>query len=334
MSLWKTARGLTALTRMPSPKTGKITAPKILKHIRAVGLQRLLMLTKCLMDWKAGRLNLRPVMHPYMDLRRLLIILTGIPETMTCYHRNQQHLNVNDQVCCQKTYIISLETAVNYIYLFERSDTDSTLLDAVGLEDWRAVTSVTIEKGIENTTIQELQRLALELSNLSHRESEELILSWDGDTNIKRVLGGLVEESFLWSSAPFNEHELLIHIFDPFLKAYICSVKGSIGRWDQAFPLSQNRKKGLDENSQVRKPAFTLKASISGIVCYLFFVEVKKVRQSAAVVQDDLEKLAGMMKDAIDDMSKQGVNIGVVEVIGLHIVGTEGRLYSMKLEAR
>ena len=120
---------------------------------------------------------------------------------------------------------------MNHIYLFERNDADSSLFDAVGLEDWRAVTSVTIEKGVEDTTMLELQKLALELGNLSHCESEELILSWNGDTSVKKVLVGLVESDFLWSSPPFNEHELLIHVFDPFLKAYICGVKGSIGRW-------------------------------------------------------------------------------------------------------
>ncbi|KAF8932399.1 hypothetical protein BGZ47_011403 [Haplosporangium gracile] len=224
--------------------------------------------------------------------------------------------------------------AVNHIYLFERNDADSSLFDAVGLEDWRAVISVTSEKGVEDTTVLELQKLALELGNLSHRESEELILSWNGNTSIKKVLVGLVENDFLGLSPPFNEHEQLIHVFDPFLKAYICGVKGSIGRWDQAFPPSQNRKKGLDENSLGRRPDFMLRTSLRGIICYLFFMEAKKVRQGAAVVQDDLEKMAGMMKDAIDDMSKQGIDVGNVEVIGLHIIGTEGHLYAMKLEAR
>ncbi|KAG9063271.1 hypothetical protein KI688_010538 [Linnemannia hyalina] len=180
--------------------------------------------------------------------------------------------------------------AVNHIYLFERNDVDSTLFDAVGLEDWRAVTSVTIEKGVEDTTMLELQKLALELSNLSYREAEELILSWNGDTSIKKVLVGLVEGDFL--------------------------------------------KKSLDENSLGRRPDFMLRTSLRGIICYLFFMEAKKVRQGAAVVQDDLEKMAGMMKDAIDDLNKQGIDVGNLEVIGLHIVGTEGHLYAMKLEAR
>ncbi|KAG0286765.1 hypothetical protein BGZ98_004963, partial [Dissophora globulifera] len=224
--------------------------------------------------------------------------------------------------------------AVNHIYLFQGNDTDSTLFDAVGLEDWRAITAIRIEKGLEDVEMLELQKLALKLGNLNHRESEELILSWSGSTSIKKVLVGLVENDFLWSSPPFNEHEMLIHIFDPFLKAYICGVEGSLGRWDQVFPPSQSRKKGLDESSLGRRPDFMLRTALRGIVCYLFFMEAKTARQGGAVIQDDLEKLASMMKDAIDDISKQGVDVSKVEVICLHIVGTEGRLYAMKLEAR
>lgn len=233
---------------------------------------------------------------------------------------------------------------MNHIYLFERNDTDSTLFDAVGLEDWQAITSVEIEKGVEDTAMLDLQKLALELGNLSHQESEELILSWNGDTSMKKVLAGLAEDDFLWSSTPFNEHELLIHVFDPFLKAYICNVKGSIGRWyvwdvtttklltERHMRLtvnvlhcrdqpSQKRKKGLDENSLGCRPDFMLRTTLRGIVCYLFFMEAKKVRQGAAAVQDDLEKMAGMMKDSIDDLSKQGIDISKVEVICLQIVG-------------
>ena len=61
--------------------------------------------------------------------------------------------------------------------------------------------------------------------------------SWEGSwrcydatiarNDIKKVLVGLVEDDFLLSSLPFNEHELLIHVFDSFLKAYICCVNGA-----------------------------------------------------------------------------------------------------------
>ncbi|KAF9370657.1 hypothetical protein BGX21_005450, partial [Mortierella sp. AD011] len=224
--------------------------------------------------------------------------------------------------------------AVNHIYLFEKNDTESALFDVVGLEDWRTVTHFTIEKLIDDTTILELQTLALELGNLTHRESENLILSLNGDTAVKKSLVGLVEDDFLWTSHPFNEHELLIHVFDPYLKAYICNIDGSVGQWDKAFPPSQHRKKILHENSLGRRPDFMLKTPLHGVPCYLFFMEAKKVRQGPSVVQDDFEKMAGMMKDSIDDMSNHGVDVSNLEVVGLHVVGAEGHLYTMKLAAR
>ncbi|KAF9203989.1 hypothetical protein BGZ49_005812 [Haplosporangium sp. Z 27] len=95
----------------------------------------------------------------------------------------------------------------------------------------------------------------------------------------------------------------------------------------KTFLPSQNRKKDLDGNSLGRRPDFMLRTSLRGIICYLFFMEAKKVRQGAAVVQDDQEKMAGMMKDAIDDMSKHGINIENVEVIGLHIVVTTNLIF-------
>ncbi|KAF9377350.1 hypothetical protein CPB97_010264 [Podila verticillata] len=127
--------------------------------------------------------------------------------------------------------------------------------------------------------------------------------------------------------------------------------QGVIDAAQRVAPLTssvERLKKGLDENSLGRRPDFMLRTTLRGIICYLFFMEAKKVRQGAAVVQDDLEKMAGMMKDAVDDMSKQGIDVGKVEVICFHIVaalqnitpgltrssGTEGRLYAMKLEAR
>lgn len=105
------------------------------------------------------------------------------------------------------------------------------LFDAAGLEEWQSITSVQIEKGVDGAVMLELQNLALQLSSLSYQGAENLILNWSGDTSIKKVLTGLLEDDFLWSSAPFNEHELLSHVFDPFLKAYICSAKGSVDRW-------------------------------------------------------------------------------------------------------
>lgn len=88
-------------------------------------------------------------------------------------------------------------------------------------------------------------------------------------------------------------------------------------------------------------------------------MEGKKDRQGSAV-QVDLEKLAMLIKDSIDDVHGQGVDPSKIEVIGLVVtgkphrwepfvmcitallmipgpdrcLGSEGRLYTMRLEAR
>ncbi|KAG0245906.1 hypothetical protein BG011_002649, partial [Mortierella polycephala] len=53
--------------------------------------------------------------------------------------------------------------------------------------------------------------------------------------------------------------------------------------------------------------------------CHLFIVEVKKAAQGR-VVQSDLEKLACEMRDAIDDLAKQKVNISFVKVFEMVVV--------------
>ncbi|KAG0031680.1 hypothetical protein BGZ81_000770 [Podila clonocystis] len=223
--------------------------------------------------------------------------------------------------------------AVNHIYLLERNDTTSSLYDAVGAEDWITITSGHIQQGMDDAALTQLQKLALEIGNLSHAQAEEHVLDWTGAHDIKKSLAGLVADDFLWTTPPFNEHELLIHVFDPLIKAYVCSVKTSTGRWDKVFPPSEKRRKGFEIDSRGRRPDFALQSSLRGKTCYLFFMEAKKERQGSAV-QADLEKIAMMMKDAIDDMSSQGLDVSQIEVIGLVIVGTEGRLYAMRLEAR
>jgi hypothetical protein len=128
---------------------------------------------------------------------------------------------------------------------------------------------------------------------------------------------------------------------------------------DKAFPPSEKRRKDLIEDSRGRRPAFFLQTALPGKMCHLFFMEGKKDRQGSAV-QVDLEKLAMLMKDSIDDMHGQGVDPSKIEVIGLVVtgkphrwepvvmcitallmilgadryLGSEGRLYTMRLEAR
>ncbi|KAF9972793.1 hypothetical protein BGZ73_004022 [Actinomortierella ambigua] len=168
---------------------------------------------------------------------------------------------------------------VSHIYFFEKNDSISSLFAAVGAHDWAAITSTTMRQMMDGAALLGLQTLAIEISHLTHAEAEERILDWTGPRDVKKTLAGLLADDFLWSRLPFNEHELLSHIFDPLIKSFICSVDSS-------------------------------------------------------TVQVDLEKLAMLMKDSIDDMHAQGVGAPRIEVIGLVVAGAEGRLYTMRLEAR
>ncbi|KAG0264516.1 hypothetical protein DFQ27_001185 [Actinomortierella ambigua] len=177
---------------------------------------------------------------------------------------------------------------VSHIYLFEKNDSTSSLFTVVGAQDWATITASTMEQLMDDSTLVGLQTLSIKISHLSHPEAEERILDWTGPRDIKKTLAGLLADDFLWSRPPFNEHELLSHIFDPLIKSFICNVDSSTGRWE---------------------------------------------RQGSAV-QVDLEKLAMLMKDSLDDMHTQGVGASKIEVIGLVVAGPEGRIYTMRLEAR
>ncbi|KAG0032523.1 hypothetical protein BGZ82_006497 [Podila clonocystis] len=141
-------------------------------------------------------------------------------------------------------------------------------------------------------------------------------LTGDGSTDCSNAL---------WTPWPVNGQDLA-----PTLWKYregvidaaqrVAPLASSVERLDKVFPPSEKRRKNLEVDSRGRRPDFALQSSLRGKTCYLFFMEAKRERQGSAV-QVDLEKIAMMMKDAIDDMSSQGLDVSQIEVIGLVIVG-------------
>ncbi|KAF9163140.1 hypothetical protein DFQ26_002894 [Actinomortierella ambigua] len=117
---------------------------------------------------------------------------------------------------------------VSHIYLFEKNDSTSSLFTVVGAQDWATVTASTMEQLMDDSTLVGLQTLSIKISHLSHPEAEERILDWTGPRDIKKTLAGLLADDFLWSRPPFNEHELLSHIFDPLIKSFICNVDSTM----------------------------------------------------------------------------------------------------------
>ncbi|KAF8925709.1 hypothetical protein BGZ58_000582 [Dissophora ornata] len=186
----------------------------------------------------------------------------------------------------------------------------------MGAQDWATITFSTMQQMMDGPVLAKLQTLVFGISHLTHTEAEERILDWTGPRDIKKTLAGLLADDFLWSRPPLNEHELLFHIFDPLIKSFICSAGSSTGRWDKTFPPGEKRRKGLIEDSRGRRPDFFLQTALPDKMCHLFFMEGKRERQGSAV-QVDIEKLAMLMKDSIDDMHTQGVVASMIEVIGL-----------------
>ncbi|KAF9165786.1 hypothetical protein BGX21_004774, partial [Mortierella sp. AD011] len=164
---------------------------------------------------------------------------------------------------------------------------------------------------------------------------EKLVLDWKGDRDIKKVLNYLLADDFLWKGVDFNELEMVKHVFDPFLKTFISSIKGGIGRWDKMFPPSQERRKDahIETTGIGRRPDFFLQCDFSSLKYFVYVMEAKKTSQKT-VVQNDLEKVAFLLKDAIDNMARQQVDVAALKVFGMVVVGVEGVIYSMQLVAR
>lgn len=85
------------------------------------------------------------------------------------------------------------------------------------------------------------------------------------------------------------------------------------------FPPSK-RRKSSDSGPRGRRPDFFVCATLPRRRCHLFTVEAKKTAQGL-VVQSDLEKLAREMRDAMDDLAAQKIDISCVRVFGMVVVG-------------
>jgi len=63
-----------------------------------------------------------------------------------------------------------------------------------------------------------------------------------------------------------------------------------------------------------------MQCDFPGRKCFVFVMEAKKTSQKA-VLQNDLEKVAFLMKDAIDNMARQRVDVSKLKVFGMVVVG-------------
>jgi hypothetical protein len=86
------------------------------------------------------------------------------------------------------------------------------------------------------------------------------------------------------------------------------------------FLPSQQRKDEAMAEGRGRRPDFYMYCEAAAKNCHVFMMEAKKSEQGT-VLQNDLEKVALLLKDAIDDMGKCKVDISKVKLFGMVIVG-------------
>ncbi|KAF9090037.1 hypothetical protein BGX27_002356 [Mortierella sp. AM989] len=220
--------------------------------------------------------------------------------------------------------------ALNHIYLFDIKDTSSSLYEAIGAKHWAAITSLSLKKLLSNDSIGDLASYAIDLSQMRYSDAQDSTLDWIGNRDVKKVLNHLLADDFLRKSPDFNELEMVKHVFDPFLKTFISSIQSGVGRWDKTFLPSQERK----------KDALT---EIEGGLCAILFefqfqfgFEFDSNAHKPPVKHKDSNgiRLGALLKDAIDSMAKQGVDVTMLKVFGMVVVGVEGELFSMQLVAR
>lgn len=221
--------------------------------------------------------------------------------------------------------------ALNHIYLIRESDNLSSLFSALGSALWSAVLPNVLQQRVKPQVLQDVFDVAFNIGNTSYVDARHWILQWPGDLDVKSLLTSMLGTSALWDSSRDNEAGLLKKRFDPFFSTFICPIKHLNVFWDMTFPPSK-RRKSLDPGLRSQRPDFFVCATLPSRQCHLFTVEAKKTAQGL-IVQSDLEKLACEMKDAIDDLAMQKIDISSVRVFGMLIVGLQADIYSMALEA-
>ncbi|KAG0196690.1 hypothetical protein BGX33_001354, partial [Mortierella sp. NVP41] len=189
--------------------------------------------------------------------------------------------------------------ALNHIYLIRESDNLSSLFSALGSALWSAVLPNVLQQRVKPQVLQDVFDVAFNIGNTSYVDARHWILQWHGDLDVKSLLTSMLGTSALWDSSRDNE-------------------AGLIKKRDMTFPPSK-RRKSLDPGLRSQRPDFFVCAALPSRQCHLFTVEVKKTAQGL-VVQSDLEKLACEMRDAIDDLAMQKIDISSVRVFGMLIV--------------
>ncbi|KAG0336368.1 hypothetical protein BG004_008096 [Podila humilis] len=233
--------------------------------------------------------------------------------------------------------------ALNHIYLIQRNDVSSSIFVALGDKLWQNIQAPSLDRLMDSKTVEGLFDIAVRLSTACYQVGRRVARDWDGDEAVGDVLSSLTKSSALWdvNRAQDNEATDTKKRNDPFLEAYCTHLPNTHAHWDTVFPPSDVRRSSVSDKRGTR-PDYFSKVQDRGRTYYPLVVEIKKAKQGERVLMSDLEKIALQMKDSLDLMAQDKVNLEGVRVYGYTIVGKSQKqlvkhelcLYSMTIEAR
>ncbi|KAF9137130.1 hypothetical protein BGX30_010527 [Mortierella sp. GBA39] len=256
------------------------------------------------MEWRVEEADVSPFLW---DFRRSVI---------------EKHLNLDSDV---------EKLAMNFIYLFRTRDTTSGIYQRLGTDIFNQIARRSILSGlvISEGEIVTVARIATQFSQLSHSQASDFVLDEHmQERHLKRLYMEFVKTPELWMIDPLfppqvsNEHGVIRAHWDPLLIT------------DAPFPPSEARKKTEDPVLQARRTDYHITTILPGKSCHFFIMEAKKGSQAARAFQTNTEKISLELKDSLDHLCRQKVNMTKVSVFGLVVVGCAGTVYEMALVSR
>ncbi|KAG0301300.1 hypothetical protein BGZ97_002835 [Linnemannia gamsii] len=223
---------------------------------------------------------------------------------------------------------------LNHIYLVQRDDCSSSVYACVGRKLWRSLQAPAHSMMISDEVATGLVRLALQVSAMDYQAGRLLLRGWVGEEAVQDLLKSLVDTNTLWDLDMDGDNELGLtrKRLDPFLSAFITHLPDSTHHWDYALEPSTKRR-GVDRDTGGVRPDFQSYFRSGNNKFHLLMIEIKKKQQAGSSVLSDLEKLALQLKDCLDGLAQDCINVNGVRIYGIVIVGHEIDLYAMSLEA-
>ncbi|KAG9062183.1 hypothetical protein KI688_006515 [Linnemannia hyalina] len=184
---------------------------------------------------------------------------------------------------------------------------------------------------LEDETAMELVRLSFKVASMDYQTGRQELREWRGKEAVQDLLYYLIDTNILWDEDLNAEDELGLcrKRLDPFLSAYITHLPDSCGAlkreellaaWN---PLSQVASQPPQTTTQHTSLGLCTRA-VNGEAWHR---PLKKKQQAATAILSDLEKVALQLKDCLDNLAKQRINLDGVNVYGIVVIGYELDLF-------